>query len=148
VKRARLPLLVMLVAVGFVLLIACGNVANLLLARATSQRREMAIRSALGATGAQLARQVLAECLVVSLIGGLAGVVVANLGLRTLLWLRPANLPRLNEISLDGSTLVYTAGISILTAFLFGLAPAIQAARPNLRESLVEGGRSSHRLSK
>jgi predicted permease len=148
VKRARLPLLVMLVAVGFVLLIACGNVANLLLARAISRRREMAIRSALGATGAQLARQVLVESLVVSLIGGLAGVAVANLGLRMLLVLRPASLPRLNEISLDGWALAYTAGISILTAFLFGMAPAIQASRPDLRESLVEGGRSSHRLSK
>jgi predicted permease len=148
VKRARLPLLVMLVAVGFVLLIACGNVANLLLARAISRRREMAIRSALGATGAQLARQVLVESLVVSLIGGLAGVAVASLGLRMLLVLRPASLPRLNEISLDGWALAYTAGISILTAFLFGMAPAVQASRPDLRESLVEGGRSSHRLSK
>ncbi len=148
VKRARLPLLVMLVAVGLVLLIACGNVANLLLARAISRRREMAIRSALGATGAQLARQVLVESLVVSLIGGLAGVAVASLGLRMLLVLRPASLPRLNEISLDGWALAYTAGVSILTAFLFGLAPAIQASRPDLRESLVEGGRSSHRLSK
>jgi predicted permease len=148
VKRARLPLLVMLVAVGFVLLIACGNVANLLLARATSRRREMAIRSALGATGAQLARQVLVESLVVALIGSLAGVAIANLGLRMLLVLRPASLPRLNEISLDGWALAYTAGISIMTAFLFGLAPAIQASRPDLRESLVEGGRSSHRLSK
>jgi predicted permease len=148
VKRARLPLLVMLVAVGFVLLIACGNVANLLLARATSRRREMAIRSALGATGAQLARQVLVESLVVSLIGGLAGVVVASLGLRMLLVLRPASLPRLNEISLDVWALAYTAGISIMTAFMFGLAPPMQAARPDLRESRVEGGRSSHRLSK
>ena len=148
VKNARLPLLVMLIAVGLVLVIACGNVANLLLARATSRRREMAIRSALGATGGQLARQVLVESLVVSLIGGLAGIAVAQLGLRMLLVLRPANLPRLNEISLDGWTLVYTAGISILTAILFGMAPAIQAARPDLRESLVEGGRSSHRLSK
>jgi len=148
VKRARLPLLVMLVAVGFVLLIACGNVANLLLARATSRRREMAIRSALGATGAQLARQVLVESTVVSLIGGLAGVLVANLGLRMLVVLHPASLPRLNEVGLDGSALAYTAGISLLTAFLFGLAPALQAARPDLRESLIEGGRSSHRLSK
>jgi predicted permease len=148
VKRARLPLLVMLVAVGLVLLIACGNAANLLLARAISRRREMAIRSALGATGAQLARQVLVESLVVSLIGGLAGVAVASLGLRMLLVLRPASLPRLNEISLDGWALAYTAGVSILTALLFGLAPAIQASRPDLRESLVEGGRSSHRLSK
>jgi predicted permease len=148
VKRARLPLLVMLVSVGLVLLIACGNVANLLLARATSRRREMAIRSALGATGAQLARQVLVESLVVSLIGGLAGVALAYLGLRMILLLRPASLPRLNEISLDGLALAYTAGISILTAFLFGLAPAIQASRPDLRESLVEGGRSSQRLSR
>jgi predicted permease len=148
VKRARLPLLVMLVAVGFVLLIACGNVANLLLARATSRRREMGIRLALGATRIQLARQVLVESLLVSLIGGLAGVAVANFGVQMLLTLRPASLPRLNEISLDSWTLVYTAGIAILTSFLFGMAPAIQASRPDLRDSLIEGGRSSQRLSK
>ena len=148
VKHARLPLLVMLVAVGFVLLIACGNVANLLLARATSRRREMAIRSALGATGAQLARQVLVESLLVALLGGLAGIAVAYFGLQMLIVLRPASLPRLSEIALDASALFYTGGVSILTAFLFGLAPAIQASRPDLREALVEGGRSSQRLSK
>jgi len=148
VKRARLPLLALLVAVGLVLLIACGNVANLLLARATSRKREMAVRCALGATGARLARQVLAESLLVSGFGGAAGILLANLGVRVLLALHPASLPRLNEIAVDGWVLAYTAAISLGTALLFGLAPALQASRPDLRDALAEGSRSSQRLTK
>ncbi len=148
VKRARLPLLVMMGAVGFVLLIACGNVANLLLARATARKREMAIRSALGATGLQLARQALAESLVVSLMGGLTGVLLARWGVDLLLALKPANLPRLNEIAMGGTALAYTGGIAVLTALLFGLAPALQAARPDLNQLIVDGGRASRGLTK
>ena len=148
VKRARRPLLVMLIAVGFVLLIACGNVAHLLLARATSRKREMAVRCALGATGARLARQVLVESLLVSLMGGAAGILVAEVGVRTLIALNPASLPRLDEITVNGWALAYTVAISLFTAVLFGLAPAWQAARPDLRDALAEGSRSSQRLTK
>jgi predicted permease len=148
VKHAKLPLLVLLVAVAFVLLIACGNVANLLLARAVSRKREMAVRSALGATGYRLARQVLIESLVVSVLGGVAGIFVAELGVRLLIALHPASLPRLDEIAVNGWALAYTAGLSLCTALLFGLAPALQAARPDLRDALAEGTRSSQRLTK
>lgn len=148
VKHAKLPLMVLLVAVAFVLLIACGNVANLLLARAVSRKREMAVRSALGATGYRLARQVLIESLVVSLLGGVAGIFVAELGVRLLIALHPASLPRLDEIAVNGWALAYTAGLSLCTALLFGLAPAIQAARPDLRDALADGTRSSQRLTK
>lgn len=148
VKHARLPLLVMLGAVGFVLLIACGNVASLLLAQAAGRRREMALRSALGAGSVRLVRQVLAEGLVIATLGGLAGALIAFLGVRLLLVLRPASLPRLGEIGIDGWTLLYTAAISIATVLLFGLAPAMQAARPDLRDVLVEGTRSSGRVGR
>ena len=148
VKHAKLPLLVLLVAVAFVLLIACGNVANLLLARAVSRKREMAVRSALGATGYRLARQVLIESLAVSILGGVAGILVAELGVRLLIALHPASLPRLDEIAVNGWALAYTAGLSLCTALLFGLAPALQAARPDLRDALADGTRSSQRLTK
>ena len=148
VKHAKLPLLVLLVAVAFVLLIACGNVANLLLARAVSRKREMAVRSALGATGYRLARQVLIESLAVSILGGVAGILVAELGVRLLIALHPASLPRLDEIAVNGWALAYTAGLSLCTALLFGLAPALQAARPDLRDALADGTRYSQRLTK
>jgi putative ABC transport system permease protein len=143
----RSPLLVLLGAVGFVLLIACANVANLLLARASARSREFATRSALGAGRGQIIRQLLIESLTLSLSGGLLGLVLGFVGVRVLLSISPGGIPRLGEdgstVTLDLNILLFTLGLSVLTGILFGLAPAISASRPNLSATLNENGNRS-----
>lgn len=143
----RFPLLVLLGAVGFVLLIACANVANLLLARASSRKREFATRAALGAGRSQIIRQLLTESLTLSLAGGALGLILGFAGVRSLLSINPGNIPRIGEdgsaVTLDINILLFTLGISLLTGIFFGLIPAISASRPNLAATLNENGSRS-----
>jgi len=147
VGSTRFPLMVLLGAVGFVLLIACANVANLLLARASVRKHEFATRSALGATRGQIIRQLLTESLALSLAGGLLGLLVGFAGVRLLLSISPGDIPRIGEsgsaVTLDPRILLFTLGISLLTGIFFGLAPAISESSSDLRASLSEhSGRS------
>ncbi|MFW6079265.1 MAG: ABC transporter permease [Gemmatimonadota bacterium] len=142
VRDDRTPLLVLQFAVGAVLLIACVNMANLLLARSASRRTEVAIRAALGASGARLVRQTLTESVLVSVLGGLAALVVAALGLELLLAAAPAHLPRIDEVSIDGSVLLFTLATALLTGLLVGLAPAAATLRRAPADLLKEGGRT------
>src|SRR5678815_1115672 len=135
----RPALLVLLGSVGFVLLIACANVANLLLARAASRIKEVAIRSALGATRRDLLRQLMAESLMLAMVGGVLGLGLAWLGMRGLVALKPANVPRISELRIDGIVTAFTLGIAVVTGLLFGLVPALQASRANLQVTLKEG---------
>jgi putative ABC transport system permease protein len=141
--RVQRSLLLALGAVGFVLLIACANVANLQLARADLRQREVALRSALGASRGQIIRQLLTESVLLAVAGGLAGLGVAWAGLRLVIALRPAALPRVGEIGLDGPVLAATALLSLLTGLLFGLVPALHLSRPNEAATLNEGGRAA-----
>jgi putative ABC transport system permease protein len=137
---ARLPLLVLLGAVGFVLLIACANVGNLFLSRGWSRRRELAIRSALGATRRRLIRQLLVESLLVALIGGACGLLLATWGVETLRNLLPPDTPRVKDLAIDQAVLWFTLGASIFAGILFGLAPAILSSRQELTAVIKEGG--------
>lgn len=137
----RPTLLILLGAVSLVLLIACANVANLLLARGAARRKEFALRMALGASWPRLIRHFLAESIALGLCGGLAGVLLAYWSLPILVSLAPRNLPRLEEVSIDKSVLTFTLAISGLTGVLFGLAPALHASRLDLNVALREGTR-------
>ena len=128
--------------IGAVLLIACANVANLLLVRAEGRQQELAIRAALGAGRARIARELLAESMILGLIGGALGVAIAYGGVRWLVALAPGNLPRLREVSIDATVLLFTLGISLLAGLLFGAIPVLKYARPRLGTALRAGGRS------
>ena len=142
VGNVRRAVLVLLGSVALVLLIACANVANLLLTRASGRQKEVAIRTALGAGWLRLVRQLLTESLILGLMGGLAGLLIARLSLYVVHTVNPGNIPRLEVIGLDGGVLTFTLAVSILTGIIFGLAPAIRAARVDLNTALKAGGRS------
>jgi predicted permease len=139
----RTELFILLGAVGFVLLIACANIANLLLARSSGRRREIAIRLTIGASRARLVGQLLTESALLSLVSGVVALVAVLFLKKAIIGLAPADIPRLNEVDVSASVLFFTFLISILTGILFGLAPALQAAHPNQLENLREGGRGS-----
>jgi predicted permease len=143
VGDSRLGLLMLFGAVAFILLIACANVANLMLARARGRQKEMAIRAAMGAGRRRLVRQMLTESLLLSICGGLAGFLLALLGVKALVPLTPDNLAHLKDSSIDGAVLAFTLLASLLTGAIVGLIPALQTSQVDLNESLKEGARSA-----
>ena len=145
--KTEKPLLVLLAAVAFVLLIACANVANLLLARATSRTREIAVRISLGATPRRVARQLLTESVLLSFIGAIVGVGLAAVGIRMLDKLPITGIVRMEEVSLSGRVLAFTAGLTVLTGLLFGFMPALRAYAMGIDAGMRDGARGtiSHR---
>ena len=143
VGNVRRAVLVLLGSVTLVLLIACANVANLLLTRATARQKEVAIRTALGAGWQRLVRQLLTESVLLGVVGGAAGLLIAKAALFVVHTVNPGNIPRLEVITIDGPVLAFTFGVSILTGIIFGLAPAYRAARPDLNTALKAGGRNT-----
>src|SRR6185312_9103305 len=147
VSGVRSSLFVLLGAVGFVLLIACANVANLLLVRATGRKREFAIRSAMGARRAHIIRQLLTESILLSLTGGVLGLILGYAGVRWLLAINPGDIPRIGEtgagVGIDWRVLAFTLVVSLGTGILFGLFPAIGASRPDLHSTLKESSNRS-----
>jgi putative ABC transport system permease protein len=143
VGNIKPALLILLGAVGFVLLIACANIANLLLSRAGARQKEVAIRLALGANRRRLIRQFLTESLLLALVGGVIGMLLAVLGGKLLVAINPTSIPRLSEMGVDLRILLFTLGVALLTGIIFGLVPALQASKPDLNQVLKEGGRDS-----
>jgi putative ABC transport system permease protein len=148
VKYTRPALLVLLGAVVLVLLIACANVANLLLVRATGREKEVAIRAALGASRGQIVRQFMVESTLLSMIGAALGLVIASWGSEILVRLSPPETPRIEGVVINGYVLLFAVLLALSTAMVFGLAPALGASRPNVNESLKESGRSSGKSAK
>lgn len=137
----RVPLLLLLVAVGIVLLVACANVANLLLARSTARQKEVAVRAAMGADGWRLARQMITESVVLGLLSGLTAIFLGGWGLDVILSLAPSDLPRMQEVRMDWRVLLFALALSLGTAVLFGITPAIEASHVDPHDALKEGGR-------
>jgi putative ABC transport system permease protein len=143
VGKVRKSLWLLMGAAGLVVLIACANATNLLLSRGAARRREMALRAALGARPARLARQLLTEATLIALLGGAAGVMIAQTSLQALLLWAPVQIPRLNEVRLDGGVLLITIGVCLLAGIIIGLMPALAAARSDQRETLQQGTRGA-----
>jgi predicted permease len=143
VGDVRLAVLVLFGAVTLVLMIACANVANLLLTRATSRQKEVAVRTALGASWRRLVRQLLTESTLLGLLGGGAGLLIAEAALQVVRHINPGNIPRLDAITLDSTVLAFTFAVSIVTGLLFGLVPALRVTRVDLNTSMKAGGRST-----
>jgi putative ABC transport system permease protein len=143
VSHVRPAMLVLLGAIGCVLLVACANVANLILARGRGRERELAVRTALGATPSRIARQLLVENLTLAMLGGAAGLFIAWAAIRGIAWLRPENLPRAGQIGLDAVAVVATLGLSLVTAALTGLAPMLRGVGLTRRDAFAEGQRGS-----
>jgi putative ABC transport system permease protein len=142
VGTVRRPVLILWGAVGFVLIIACANVANLMLVRSTSRRREIAVRTALGATQSHIIRQLLTESLLLSLAGGTAGILLAIWFVRAFATIVPPTFPRQEEIAVNNAVLIFTLLTSVFTGLMFGLAPALQSVKVDLTKALKAGGRS------
>jgi len=142
-RRIRTALLILVGAVGFVLLIACANIANLLLARAASRSREVAVRAAVGATRTDLIRQLLAESLLLSVVGAVVGLGIAYGAVRALVATVPVDLLRVEAIQIDGTVLLFTLAVAVVTGLLFGIAPAIHASRADLHDALKDGARTA-----
>ena len=143
VGRSRPALMIFLGVVAFVLLIACVNVANLLLARAAVRQKEISIRSALGAGRSRLVRQLLTESILLAVAGGVAGLLLTLWGIDLLVAIMPDTIPRAREINIDGRVLGFTLAVSMISGVVFGLVPALQSSKPDLNESLKEGGRTA-----